>query len=89
MLASQTNLAVEDRISWQNNNALTLASSGDLGRRRITAQGDNARLTMTSIMGAMQIDKNVTLTGKNAELALNSGGHYSQYPPTSSATTPS
>ena len=26
MLASQTNLAVEDRISWQNNNALTLAS---------------------------------------------------------------
>ena len=44
---------------------------------------------MTSIMGAMQIDKNVTLTGKNAELALNSGGHYSQYPPTSSATTPS
>ena len=61
MLASQTNLAVEDRISWQNNNALTLASSGDLKvGGAITAQGDNARLTMTSIMGAMQIDKNVT-----------------------------
>lgn len=49
LLDGRANMSVEDRISWQNGNALTLSSSGDIKvGGAITAYGDNARLTIGS-----------------------------------------
>ena len=73
LLDGRANMSVEDRISWQNGNALTLSSSGDIKvGGAITAYGDNARLTIGSHGGAVLIDKDVTLAGRNASLTLNS-----------------
>ena len=74
-LIGDNNLAVENTLAWQHDNALNLLSSGDVKiGGAITAQGNNARLTLGG--SNVLIDKNITLTGRNAALALNSGnGH--------------
>ncbi|NTY34983.1 two-partner secretion domain-containing protein [Burkholderia diffusa] len=70
-------LTVGDAVNWASDSALTLTSkkgSVDL-KQSLTASGANAGVTMNAAQ-QIRVGNNVTLTGENASLALNSGsGH--------------